>query len=118
MTIDGDEKSILKQAVETARVMGDAVQKQDTENRRLWKALIACIICIGVMACCMVWGVANAQKIANEAMLRALTEVGEARVTEETTETTTQTIEGDSATINNVDGQQYNDSATNNGGGE
>ena len=33
-----------------------------------------------------------------------------------TTETTTQTIEGDTATINNVDGEQYNDNATNGGG--
>lgn len=33
-----------------------------------------------------------------------------------TTETTSQTIEGDTATINNVDGEQYNDSATNGGG--
>lgn len=118
MNID-DEKSILEQAVETARVMGDAIQKQDTENRRLWKALIACIICIGVMACCMVWGVANAQKIANEAMMNALNTVADMEVVgETTTTTTTQSIEGDSATINNVEGQQYNDSATNNGGGE
>lgn len=33
-----------------------------------------------------------------------------------TTDTTTQTIEGDTATINNVDGEQYNDNATNGGG--
>lgn len=31
---------------------------------------------------------------------------------------TTQTVEGDSATINNVDGDQYNDNATHNDGGE
>ena len=31
---------------------------------------------------------------------------------------TTQIVEGDSATINNVDGDQYNDNATHNDGGE
>ena len=31
---------------------------------------------------------------------------------------TTQTVEGDSATINNVDGDRYNDNATHNDGGE
>jgi len=31
---------------------------------------------------------------------------------------TTQTVEGDSATINNVDGDQYNDNAVHNDGGE
>ena len=30
--------------------------------------------------------------------------------------TTTQTVDGDSATINNVDGEQYNDNAQNGGG--
>ena len=34
---------------------------------------------------------------------------------ETTTRTTTQDVEGDSATINNVDGQQYNDNAVNGG---
>lgn len=115
-----EEKEILQQAVASCRVAGDTVQNLNNENRRLWKALIACVVCIAVMACCMVWGVANAQKIANEAMLSALQTVGDIGVTTEetTTTTTTQSIEGDSATINNVEGQQYNDSATNNGGGE
>lgn len=111
MNID-DEKSILEQAVETARVMGDAIQKQDTENRRLWKALIACIICIGVMACCMVWGVANAQKIANEAMLNALNTVAEIGVTAEETNTTVSQDTGE-GTGNNVYLQEngtYNES--------
>ena len=31
---------------------------------------------------------------------------------------TTQTVEGDSATINNVDGDQYNDNAVHNNGGD
>lgn len=34
---------------------------------------------------------------------------------ETTTTTTTQEVEGESATINNVDGQQYNDNAANGG---
>lgn len=36
--------------------------------------------------------------------------------TEETTTETTQTVEGDSAIINNVDGEQYNDNAIKSGG--
>lgn len=49
------------------------------------------------------WAVTNAQRIANEAMLNALNSVAEIGVTEETTTTTTQEIEGDSAIINNAD---------------
>ena len=49
-------------------------------------------------------------------MIEALNTVAEIGVTQETTTTTTtQTVDVDSATINNVDGEQYNDNAQNGG---
>ena len=101
----------VTQAAETGRVMSDMMQKYDAQNRRLWVAVLALAAALLVSAGCMIWAVTNAQKIANEAMLNALNSVAEIGVTQETT--TTQTVDGDSATINNVDGEQYNDSATN-----
>lgn len=78
-------------------------------------AVIALVIGFVIIAGCMVYAVTNAQRIANEAVLEALYTVSEMEVTTETT--TTQTVEGDSATINNVDGEQYNDNAVNEGAG-
>lgn len=101
----------VKDAAEAGRLMADMVQAYDRQNRRLWVAVLALAAALLVSAGCMIWAVTNAQKIANEAMLNALNSVSEIGVTEETT--TTQTVDGDSATINNVDGEQYNDNATN-----
>lgn len=101
----------VAQAAEAGRIMGDMVQAYDRQNRRLWVAVLALTAALLVSAGCMIWAVTNAQKIANEAMLNALNSVAEIGVTQETT--TTQTVDGDSATINNVDGEQYNDSTTN-----
>lgn len=112
------EKDTIKQQVEQARIIADALERHEKENKRLWVALLCCIAALMLMAGSAVYTVSNAQRIANEAMLNALNSVAEIGVTQETTTTTTQTVEGDSATINNVDGEQYNDSATNNGGGE
>lgn len=107
-----EEKDIVKQVVAACRVAGDTVQKLNDENRRLWKALIACIVCIAVMACCMVWAVANAQKIANEAMANALETVAEIGMTTEETNTTVSQDTGE-GTGNNVYLQEngtYNES--------
>ena len=101
----------VKDAAEAGRLMADMVQAYDRQNRRLWVAILALAAALLVSAGCMIWAVTNAQKIANEAMINALNSVAEIGVTQETT--TTQTVDGDSATINNVDGEQYNDSATN-----
>lgn len=103
----------VKDAAEAGRLMADMVQAYDRQNRRLWVAVLALAAALLVSAGCMIWAVNNAQKIANEAMLNALNSVSEIGVTQETTTTTTQTVDGDSATINNVDGEQYNDNATN-----
>lgn len=111
-----DEKAEIERSVAVERMMAKVMQNHENENKRLWKVVIALIVALVIMACCMIWCVVNIQSIANEAMINALNSVAEIGVTETTT--TTQTVEGDSATINNVDGEQYNDNATNVKGGE
>lgn len=110
-------KSEVGEVAKSARLMSDMVQTYDRQNRRLWCAVLALTGAVLVMGMCMVWTVANAQKLANEAVLNALNSVAEIGVTQETT-TTTQTVEGDSATINNGEWEQYNDNAVNNGGAD
>lgn len=110
-----DEKQVILQAAETSRIVADMMQHYERENKRLWAAVLASIIAIVIMASCMIWAVMNAQRVANEAVLNALNTVAEMEVVTETTTTTTQSVEGDSATINNVDGEQYNDNAVNGG---
>lgn len=104
-------KSDVGEAVKSARAISEMVQNYDRQNRRLWCAVLALVGALIIMAGCMVWAVTNAQRLANDAVLNALNSVSEIGVTQETTTTTTQTVDGDSATINNVDGEQYNDNA-------
>lgn len=111
------QNDVLEKATESARLMSDMVQAYDRQNRRLWVAVLALAASVIIMAGCMVWAVQNAQKLANEAVWNALNQVAEIGVTQETTTTTTQSVEGDAATINNVEGEQYNDSAVDEGGG-
>lgn len=113
-----NEKDAVVGAAKESRLMADMVQAYDRQNKRLWACLMALCAAFVIFAGCVVWAIQNAQSVANEAVLNALETVAEMEVTTETTTTTTtQTVEGDSATINNVDGEQYNDEATNNGGG-
>lgn len=97
---------------ETKAIRGASEMAQ--RYKLLCGAVVALVIGFVVMAGCMVYAVTNAQRIANEAVLEALYAVSEI---ETTTETTTQTVEGDSATINNGEWEQYNDNAVNQGGG-
>lgn len=111
-----DEIKSVEHAVETQTIMAKMIEQHERENKRLWMAVIVLCSALIIMAGCMVWTVQNVQKVANEAVLNALNTVAEMEVTEETTTTTTtQTVEGDSATINNVDGEQYNDNASKGG---
>lgn len=71
--------------------------------------MTAMIILFAIMAFCMVWIAFNAQTIANEALIRALDTIDGMEVI---SETTMQTVEGDSAVINNAEFEQYNDNAT------
>lgn len=109
-------KDATTEATKSSRLMADMVQAYDRQNRRLWVAVLTLTAFLVITAGCMIWAVTNAQSLANEAMLNALNSVAEIGVTQETTTTTTQTVEGDSATINNVEGEQYNDNAMNGGG--
>lgn len=111
-----NEKDAVTGAAKESRLMADMVQAYDRQNKRLWVCLMALCAAFVIFAGCVVWAIQNAQSVANEAVLNALETVAEMEVVTETTTTTTQTVEGDSATINNVDGEQYNDNATNNGG--
>lgn len=100
---------------ETKAIRGASEMAQ--RYKMLCAAVIALVIGFVVMAGCMVYAVTNAQRIANEAVLEALYAMADLEVTAETTTTTTQSVEGDSATINNGDWEQYNDNAVNQGGG-
>lgn len=98
---------------ETRAIRGAAEMAQ--KYRILVRAVIALAFGFFIMVGCCIWAVVNAQTIANDAVLQALKTVGEMEVVHEES-TTTQTVDGDSATINNVDGEQYNDDAQNGGG--
>lgn len=118
------EKEMLNHAVETARLNAEILQRQDKENKRLWIANIVSWVAVACLLVCMVYQSANMDKIVskaiaeaqetfNQAMIEALNTVAEMEVT---SDTTTTTIEGDSAVYNDVAGDQFNDSAQKNGG--
>lgn len=107
-----DKNSTLTEEAKAVRGAAEMAQRY----KLLSRAVMALVLGFVVMAGCMVWAVTNAQRIANEAVLEALYAMADMEVTTETT-TTTQTVEGDSATINNGDWDQYNDNAVNQGGG-
>ena len=109
------EKEIIKSAVGVSRVMADAMEKYDKQNKRLWTALIACIVILALMTGVVVYAILHGQEILTKSLENALSNIAEIGVTETITTTTTQTAEGDSATINNVEGEQYNDNAVNGG---
>lgn len=110
------EKDTIKQQVEQARIIADALERHEKENKRLWVALLCCIAALMLMAGSAVYAVTHAQRIANEAMLNALNSVAEIGVTQETTtttETTTVTQDTGEGSGNNVYLQEngtYNES--------
>ena len=106
-----DEKEVVKQSVETMVLLQETLSHHERENKRLWCAVMALVGCVLVMAGCMVYTATNAQRMVDDAVWKALNAVGEIGVTQETTTTTTQTVDGDSATIYNGDYGQYNDNA-------
>lgn len=82
-----DEKNLIQESVQVARLMNDILSQHERENKRLWMAVVTLALCVVVMAGCMVWAVLNVQNVANEAMLNALNTVAEIGVTTETTTT-------------------------------
>lgn len=117
-----DDKNMKTDITEETRAIRGAAEIAQ-KYKLLFRSMIALVIAFMVMAGCFVWALVtikevanNAQNIANKAMIEALNTVAEIGVTQETTTTTTtQTVDGDSATINNVEGEQYNDNAQNGG---
>ena len=117
-----DEADSVKQAMLLARVSNDASEKADRQNKRLWIALagsiIGNVILAIVMVCSLIYMQAHAQEMLNKGLENALQAIAEIQIegTATTNTTTEQTAEGDSAEINNVDGDMYKDNATHNEG--
>lgn len=109
----------LKDTVKEVRVMADFKDYKRLNSRGLLIIAISAIAVVVIMAGVMVYGIFNAQRMMNEAVLNALNTVAKIGITAETTTTTTttsQSAEGDNVEFNNITGDQYNDSATNGGG--
>lgn len=115
-----DEADSVKQAMLLARVSNDASEKADRQNKRLWLALagsiIGNVILVIVMVCSVIYMQAHAQEMLNKGLENALQAIAEIQIEGTATTTTEQTVEGDSAEINNVDGDMYKDNATHNEG--
>lgn len=105
-----EETKAVKKAAEIANVY-------DRQNRRLWIAIIVLAASMIVMAGCMVWAVANAQRLANDAMWEALNTVAEMEVTSETTTTTTTEVTQDTGEGNGNNVYLDGDNTTYNEGG-
>lgn len=88
----------------------------EQKYKLLLSAVVALVVMFAVMTGCMVYAVSNSQRIANEAVLKALETVSEMEVVSETT-TTTVTQDSGEGDGNNVyldgDNTQYNE-----GGGD
>lgn len=109
----------LKDTVKEVRVMADFKDYKRLNSRGLLIIAISAIAAVVIMAGVMVYGIFNAQRMMNEAVLNAMNTVAEISITAKTTTTTTttsQSAEGDNVEFNNITGDQYNDSATNGGG--
>lgn len=87
-----NENDAMKQSVMVARILADVSQQYERYFKRMWIVLIASIIANLIIVGAFLWY--------------------ESQWEYETTTTTTQTVDGDSAEINNVEGNQYKDSAT------
>lgn len=101
-----DCKKAVKDSAAAGRIMADAMQKVENTNKRLWIVVLSLIAVILAMAGSMVYVAVNGQRMIDEATWKALNGAGEVTATK-----TEQTVDGDSATINNVKGDQFNDNA-------
>lgn len=116
------ETDSVKQAMLLAKVTNDASEKADRQNKRLWIALagsiIGNVILVIVMVCSLIYMQAHAQEMLNKGLENALQAIAEIQIegTATTNTTTEQTVEGDSAESNNVDGDMHKDNATHNEG--
>lgn len=109
------EQESLREAVAVHRLLADASARLERENKRLWVAVMTLAIALMVMGGCLLWGVTNAQRLANEAVLNALNTVAEMEVTHEET-TTTVTQDAGAGSGNNI--YQQENGTYNERGGE
>lgn len=117
-------QGLLKLVLKMWESAREDVQAATAAARRLRPvSVIAAVISVVCLCACIYQGTVIQRQCGEISALRGEVEsihkiLDSGVVIEETTktETTTQTIEGDTATINNVDGEQYNDNATNGGG--
>lgn len=94
------EEDALDQSIALNRITLSMLEAQKESNRRMGRIIIALIIAIVVMFC---------------AFLRYESQWENVEEVEETI-TTTQEVSGEDAEINNVQGDQYNDSSVHNEG--
>ena len=111
-------QGLLKLVLKMWESAREDVQAATAAARRLRLVSIISIVIASVCLCvCVYQGTVIHRQGGELAAIHRILEEGV--VIEETTTTTetttTQTVDGDSATINNVDGEQYNDNAVNGG---
>lgn len=114
------ETEDVKQMMLLARATADASEKADKQNKRLWVAVYSLIGTIALIVVLAIGGFLymqnHMQEMMNRAVENALRTVAEFQIEGTTATETTQTVEGEGAQINNVDGNQYKDNATHNEG--
>lgn len=114
------ETEDVKQMMLFSRATADAAEKADKQNKRLWVAVYSLIGTVAMIVALAIGSFLymqnHMQGMMNRAVENALRTVAEFQIEGTTTTETTQTVEGDSAQINNVEGNQYKDNATHNEG--
>lgn len=111
-------QGLLRLVLKMWEVACEDVQAAASAARRLRLVSVLAAVLAAVCLCVCVYQGTVIQRQGGElaAIHRILEEGVVIEETTTTTETTTtQTVDGDSATINNVDGEQYNDNAVNGG---
>lgn len=111
-------QGLLRLVLKMWEVACEDVQAAAAAARRLRLVSVLAAVLSAVCLCVCVYQGTVIQRQGGElaAIHRILEEGVVIEETTTTTETTTtQTVDGDSATINNVDGEQYNDNAVNGG---
>lgn len=94
-----NESGALDQSMALNRIVMALLQSQKDTNKRLFIALILSLLCNLFIVGGFLWYESQWEYVTTETI------------------TTTQEVEGDSAEINNVEGDLYKDSSTHNEGG-
>lgn len=99
-----NEEEALDQSIALNRIVMSMLQQQKDNNKRLFTALIISLVINLAIVCGFLY-------------YNSLFDYSETITTTTTTEDIDQSVEGENSAINNVDGNQYNDSSTHNEGG-